>query len=99
MSSLVNAADQQRIEDAIRRAEARSQAEIVVAVIPRAARYTRFRALAAAVAAIAAALAYFQLVPWGAEAWGLVLELPIGLLAWWVTGFGPIHRRLFSPAE
>jgi putative membrane protein len=97
--SLVSAAEQARIEESIRRAEARTDAEIVVAVLPRAEDHWRFRALASAVIAIASAVAYFELVPWGAEAWGLVLQLPIGIAAWALTGIGPVHRRLFSAAE
>jgi putative membrane protein len=47
---------------------------------------------------VAAAGFYFRFVPWGGEAWGLLLELPVAALAWAVLGLGPIHR-LLVPAK
>jgi putative membrane protein len=97
--ALINDRDCRRIEETIGRIEKRSAAEVVVAVIPRSAKYTRWRALIAGTWAIAAAIAYFQFVPWGGEVWGLLLELPVGALVWAVLGIPALRRQLMPAAE
>jgi putative membrane protein len=97
--ALLNDVDRKRIEDAIARIEKRSAAEFVVAVLPRSGTYSRWRALISGVWSIAAAIAYFQFVPWGGEVWGLLLELPVGALVWAVLGFPSIRRHLMPVHE
>lgn len=96
---LINDKDCRRIEEAIGRIEKRSAAEFVVAVIPRSAKYTKWRALITGTWAIAAAIAYFQFVPWGGEVWGLLLELPVGAGVWALLGIPALRRQLMPAAE
>jgi putative membrane protein len=91
---LLNDADCKRIEAAVARVEERSATEFVVAVVPKSANHSRYRALGAAAWSVAVAMAYFPLIPWGAEKWALALQLPIGLIAWFVLGIPAVHRRL-----
>jgi putative membrane protein len=96
--TLVDDGSAKRIEATIARIEQRTAAEFVVAVIPRSADYDRWRAIIAFIWAVAAAGIYFRFVPWGGEAWGLLLELPVAALAWAALGLGAI-RRLLVPAR
>jgi len=97
--ALLSDADSRRIEDAIARIEQRSAAEFVVAVVPRSARYDRGRALVSASWAVAAAVAYFQFLPWGGETVGLLLELPVFALVWAVLGIPSLERLFIPPRE
>jgi putative membrane protein len=97
--ALLTEADCRRIEEGIARIEKRSAAEFVVAVLPRSANYSKWRALIAGTWAIAAAIAYFQFVPWGGEVWGLLLELPVGAVVWAVLGYPSIRRHLMPAHE
>lgn len=97
--ALVSDADCRRIEQAIAQVERRSATEFVVAIVPKSAKYSRYRAIAAAAWSVATAMAYFPLVPWGAEVWALALQLPVGMLAWFVLGVPALHRRLIPRHE
>lgn len=91
---LINAADARRIEEAITRVEQRTAAEIVVAVIPRAAAYGRWRAFAAGAWAIAAAVLLYEFVPALDPLWVILSEFPFGLLAYTLLGWAPLERWL-----
>jgi putative membrane protein len=95
--SLITDEESRRIEEAIARIEKRSAAEFVVAVIPRSGEYSKWRALIAGTWAIAAAIAYFQFVPWGSEVLGLLLELPVGAAVWALLGIPALRRKLIPP--
>ena len=96
---LLNPTDTQRIEQTIERIERSTAAEIVVAVVARSAEYSRGRALGAALWAVATAGAVFEFAPGGHEIWTLLLQLPVGWVAWLVLGIPAVHRRLISKTE
>lgn len=97
--SLFSEADLQRIEAAVARIEQRSASEVVVAVHRQSAQYSRWRALVAGCWALGASWLWFRVYPDAGHELGLVLQLPVALLVWWVLGFGPLRRRLIAPSE
>ena len=92
--SLIDAEQIRRIEAAIARLEERSAAEFVLAVVPKSAGYSGVRAIVAGMWALASAIAFVELFPGVHPVWGVLLEVPVALLAWTLTGWAPVFRRL-----
>ena len=92
--SLIDAEQTRRIEAAIAQLEARSAAEFVLALVPKSASYSGVRAVVVGMWALASAIAFVELLPGVHPVWGVLVELPVAMLAWFVTGWAPIFRRL-----
>lgn len=97
MRSLLSEADAREVEAAIARVELGSGAELVVAVLPRSAEHWRGRLLFSLAWAMAASLAVFELRPWTTNLVALTVQLAVGIAAFFLLGWAPIHRFLVSP--
>jgi putative membrane protein len=96
--ALIGKEDGHRIEEAISRLEQRSAAEFVFAVVPSSSKYLELRGIVAALWALAAAIAYIEFFPHAPALGAIALELPVALVAWFVTGLPPVFRR-FIPRD
>lgn len=106
--SLLSEQDRQRIETAVKIAEARTAGEIVIVVNERSHEYERWRALVTAVVTVLVAfaidhgwehlVAWMPLVlgvlPYDASAWLIPFQLAIAAVVWWVTGRAWLLRLL-----
>ena len=97
VSSLLSEADAREVEAAVAQVEAKTAAEIVVAVVPRSRDYWQGRVLVAVGWALAAGFGFLYLEPWQKPEFALLLELAIGLLVFSLSGIASVHRRLVSP--
>lgn len=98
VSELLSASDRDRIEAAISEVEQKSSLELVVAVVARSAEYWQWRVLLAVCAGLSAA---FALVEWARHVPTLIvilLQVPIGVLAYLALGIGTLHRLLIPAA-
>lgn len=96
--SLFSPADSERIEAAIRRAEAKTASELVVAVAARSGDYQLGRGSLALAVALSAALALHEFWPELGVAWLLLGELVVLLALHALLGLGPFQRVLLSKA-
>jgi putative membrane protein len=94
VNSLLSEADAREVEAAVARVERQTAAELVVAVVPRSADYWQGRVLLSAAWALAAGFAFLHFAPWHEPALALLLELVVGLLAFWVSGATHLRRAL-----
>lgn len=96
VSTLLSDDDSKAIEDAVRRIEGQTSAELVVAVVPRSDDYWQGRVLLSVAWALAAGLVFLLLEPWRDPALALLVEVVVGALAFIVSGFQPVLRLLVS---
>ncbi len=96
---LLSASEKQRVTEAVARAETRTAGEIVVVLAARSDDYARRRALYALLLTIAVmSEAFVRLHAWPPWLF-FVLELPVGLGAYALFGWGPVLRRVVPKAE
>ncbi|MFZ5891579.1 MAG: TPM domain-containing protein [Myxococcota bacterium] len=93
VTPLLSDADRQRIESAIHSIEQKSSLELVVAVVGRSADYWQWRVLLAVCTGLSAGFAALEWAPIP-PLWALVLQLPIGALAYLALGVSGLHRSL-----
>lgn len=106
--SLLSEQDRQRIEAAVKVAEARTAGEIVTVVSERSHDYGRWRALVTAVATVLVASAIhcgwdrvvsavpslLSVLPYDASTWLIPFQLAIAAAVWWITGRAWLLRVL-----
>lgn len=98
--AVFDAASRERVKEAVARAERGTAGEIVVVVAERAADYGSFRALCTLpllVALTAEGLRLTSSLGASAGLWFL-LQLPLGVLLFWLLGTGPLVRLLVPRA-
>jgi putative membrane protein len=96
VKSLLSEADAREVEAAVKRVEAQSAAEVVVAVLPQSREYWQGRVLLAVLWGLGAGLAFLVLEPWQEPIYALAIEVLVGVGAFALGGFLPLQRRLFS---
>jgi putative membrane protein len=96
--SILSEADAREVEAAVSRVESESAAEVVVAVLPRSHDYWQGRMILTIGWSLAAAFAFLYFEPWREPAWALLVELIVGALAFALSGFPALRRRLVSQA-
>ncbi|HEX6277797.1 MAG TPA: TPM domain-containing protein [Polyangiaceae bacterium] len=92
--SLLSESDLRRIEDAIREVETKSATELVVAVVPRSADYWQARLVVAVAWSLATAHAVLQFRPDVPPLVAILLEVPVGVLTFFLFGRGALARLL-----
>jgi putative membrane protein len=98
VSKLLSDADALAIEAAVARAESKSAAELVVAVVPRSDDYWQGRVALAVAWALAAGLAFLLFAPWHEPMLAILIQLLVGLAAFAISGSRPL-LRLLIPAR
>lgn len=98
VKSLLSEADALEVEAVVARIEAKSSAELVVAVLPRSDDYWQARVLLAVAWALAAGFAFLHLEPWREPGLALGLELLVGALVFALSAWPPLLRALVSKA-
>lgn len=96
VKSLLSEADAREVEAAVKHVESQSAAEVVVAVVPQSRDYWQGRVLLSVLWALGAAFAFLHFQPWREPALALLVELLVGLVAYALTGFPALQRRLIS---
>ncbi len=99
MARILDPSGAERIRSAIARAEARTAAELVVVETRASDTYAPQRAGLALVQLIGASLALYHGVPALPVDLLLLLQLPLGVLAWWLAARPPLLRALVSGRE
>jgi len=94
VSKLLSDADAQAIEAAVARAETKSAAELVVAVVPRSDDYWQGRVVLAVAWALAAGLAFLLFAPWHEPMLAILVQLLVGSAAFAISGLRPLLRLL-----
>jgi putative membrane protein len=97
VKSLLSEADAREVEAAVARTESQSAAEIVVAVLPQSREYWVGRVLLSVTWGLAAGSAFLHFEPWLEPMIAVLLELGLGLAAFWLSGFAPVQRLLVAP--
>lgn len=95
---LLTEQDTARIERVIAELEERSAAELVVAVVPKSAAYSGVRALVAACWGLAAAAAWIEVLPRAPAIGAVVVQVAVGLVAWFVASTPALLRWLVPHA-
>ncbi|MGC4091017.1 MAG: TPM domain-containing protein [Polyangiaceae bacterium] len=91
---LLSDSERSRIEATIADVEGRTSLELVVAVVARSADYWHWRVLLALCSGLSGGLAVLEWAPHVAPHWALLLQLPVGALAFLALGQGALHRWL-----
>ncbi|HWA78582.1 MAG TPA: TPM domain-containing protein [Polyangiaceae bacterium] len=94
MVTLLSSSEREQIESAIRQIEQRSALEVVVAVLRRSADYWHFRVGLSVSWGLAAGCAALLWLPHWHPFWALLLQLPVALLSYLVSGWKPLERLL-----
>ena len=94
--SLLSEADAREVEAAVARAESRSGAEVVVAVLPQSANYLSGRVLLSVAWALGAGLGFLHFEPWREPKLALLVEVLVGVVVFLLSRWAPLQRRLIG---
>jgi putative membrane protein len=92
--SLFSESDFRRIEEAVREVETKSATELVVAIVPKSADYWQARLVVAVAWSLATAHAVLHFRPDVPALVAILLEIPVGVLTFFLFGRGALARLL-----
>ena len=98
MGLFASDAERQRVAERVTLAEQRTAGEIVVVVARRSGDYGAERALFSGGFTLLLALAGYFFLAMVPELWLLCAQVPVGFVAWWLSGLSPLLRRLVPAA-